>query len=276
MAASHSETEILALLRKRGAKHLKHVRFRANRSTIWSLTQDGGVLNLHVGYRRAPKQVLEAFAVIASSARGTSASYRRATAIVRNWPGLESAMEELAIQSGDPRLLRLEPGPCIGSEAQRSFLRRMYRHLNRQRFAGVLPDDLPVRVSGRMVSRLGQMVPGLRFGRRVVIELALNVDLFLAGNDRELVETFAHEMAHAADYLLSGRQGHGASWKRWARIAGCEPVACTHHPIRHRTSLRQVVTRVPPWPFSGRRRSDSVRIADPLRPPLPMQLNLFQ
>lgn len=276
VAASHSEAEILALLRKRGARRLKEIRFRANKSTIWSLTQGGNVLNLHVGYRKAPRHVLEAFAVIASSARSSSAHYRQATATVRNWPGLESAMEEIAIQAGDRRLLRLEPGPCVATDPQLRFLRRLYRHLNRQRFSGLLPDDLPVRLSARMVSRLGQMVPALRFGRRVVVELALNVDLMLPGNDREMVETLAHEMAHAADYLVSGRNGHGPSWRRWAHLAGCDPVACTDRPIRHRRSLRERVDRVPPWPFPGRRRSGRNQSADPLRPPVPMQLTLFQ
>ena len=61
---ARSTEETLRELQLRGARRLKSVNFRANRSIIWSLTQDATVLNLHVAYRRAPAPILDALAVI--------------------------------------------------------------------------------------------------------------------------------------------------------------------------------------------------------------------
>jgi hypothetical protein len=98
------------------------------------------------------------------------------------------------------------------------------------------------------------MVPGIRDRRRVIVELALNVDLMLAGNGAARLDTLLHEMAHGADYLFEGETGHGESWKRWARKAGCAAEACTSQPIRRRPRRARTVTRVPPLPLGARLR----------------------
>jgi hypothetical protein len=131
-------------------------------------------------------------------------------------------------------------------------LRELYRYLNRTRFDGRLPADMPLRLSNRMTTRIGQMVPGERNGARYVVELALNVDLMLEGNGRERIDTLIHEMAHAADWLFKGRLDHGASWRRWARYAGCKETACAAEPIRRRPSGARLVTRVPRLPEAAR------------------------
>jgi predicted SprT family Zn-dependent metalloprotease len=100
-----------------------------------------------------------------------------------------------------------------------------------------------------MRSALGYMVPGEeRGGERWVQEIALNVDLMLEGNGAERVDTLLHEMAHAADYLLSGHRGHGASWRAWARRAGCRPGRLYDRPVQTRRRRTAAVTRVPPLP----------------------------
>ncbi|MBT8487365.1 MAG: hypothetical protein KJO65_00930, partial [Gemmatimonadetes bacterium] len=48
-------------IRRRGAVGVHSVTFRDNRSTLWSLTQGGAVLNVHRAYRNAPPDVLDAF-----------------------------------------------------------------------------------------------------------------------------------------------------------------------------------------------------------------------
>lgn len=96
------------------------------------------------------------------------------------------------------------------------------------------------------------MVPGHRGGQRAVIEIALNVDLMLAGNGRIRLDTMVHEMAHAADYLFNGKAGHGRSWKDWAEYAGCEATACTYRRIRRRRKGLTTVERVPSLPRAAR------------------------
>jgi hypothetical protein len=86
----------------------------------------------------------------------------------------------------------------------------------------------------------------VREGRRVVVEVALSLDLMLGGNDELRTDTLLHEMAHAADWLVDGGRGHGPSWKAWARRVGCRERACTRMPLVRRARPGVAVRRVPP------------------------------
>jgi hypothetical protein len=257
--AARTERQLLTLLHRRGATRLRNVRFKANRSTIWSLTQDGAVLNLHVAYRTAPLDVLDHFAVIARDAYRETTEYRAAVAAVRTWEGLQLELRRIwrehrrRPRQGKSRTRRSSrAAPCCATHEQTVYLRRLYRYLNRTRFDGRLPDEIPIRLSNRMKTRIGQMVPGIRNGIRHVVEIALNVDLMLEGNGRERIDTLIHEMAHAADWLFRGGLDHGRSWRAWARYAGCKETACADAPIRRRGRNTVSVTRVPRLPEAAR------------------------
>lgn len=219
-----SEDRFLELLRRYGARRVQAVAFRPNRSTIWSLTRRGTVLNLHEGYRDAPSRIVRAFAVIAKAPGRRSRAYREATREVREWPGIEAALRRVAARRASaPRGPRRPAiAPCCGTSMEREALRRLYDHLNESRFDGLLPADLPLRLSARMRSRLGHMMPGRDAGRRRVVEIALNRDLMSRENGGERLDTLLHEMAHAAAYLYDGDAGHGPAWRRWAHQVGCE------------------------------------------------------
>lgn len=250
-----TDSEILDFLRSSGAKRLRRVRLKANRSTIWSLTQRGSTLNLHVAFADAPTPLLRQFVVIASDAHRPGEAYRRAVDTVAAWPPLDRELRRMRAEArrlGKAGRRDLGVGPCCATPAQRVYLRKLFDYLNRTRFGGRLPRSIPLRLSNRMQTSLGHMVPGLRDARPVVVELALNVDLMLPGNGQARLDTLLHEMAHAADYLFHGETGHGESWKRWARRAGCAPVACTPNPIRRRGRRQTTVTRVPPLPLGAR------------------------
>ncbi|MEJ2205863.1 MAG: SprT family zinc-dependent metalloprotease [Gemmatimonadota bacterium] len=249
-----SEEAMRRELVRRGARRLKKVSFRRNRSTIWSLTQDATVLNLHEAYRRAPAGVLDAFVTIVKARGRRTDAVRAATRSVREWQGLEPALS--AVRKAHARALLGEEG-CGPSEAlhgcatagQRRYLRALYRYLNDTRFGGRLPKRLPIRLSSRMHTSLGHMVPAVRpDGGRYVAEIALNVDLMLPGNGAERLDTLLHEMAHVADYLTSGNYGHGSTWKAWARKVGCRAETIYDRPVVHRPRRDQSVTRVPPLP----------------------------
>lgn len=258
MPHERTAEQILAVLRAEGARSLRRVVLRENRSTIWSLTQGGAVLNLHSAYRSAPPSILQAFACLVREARGRSPAYREARRTVAEWPGLAAELRRIRRRHGRARVPhRRGPGvgPCCATDAQRVYLRRMYRYLNATRFGGRLPRTVPVRLSNRFSTRLGQMVPGMVDGKRAVLEIALNVDLMLRGNGRQRLDTLLHEMAHAADYLFDGAVGHGESWRRWARRAGCDVRATCDAPIRRRRRGARSVTRVPPLPRGWRARA---------------------
>lgn len=237
--------EFLKELRGRGALRISRVTFRANRTVLWSLTQSGRVLNLHAAFLSAPTaELLDALATLAREGGVGSAAGRRAAATVRAWPALGPALREARGTSGN----RPESA-CCATSGQSRYLRILYEYFNRTRFEGRLPSDLPVRLSDRMRSALGHMLPAPDAGpERRVAEIALNVDLMLEGNGAERVDTLLHEMAHVADYLLSGHRGHGKSWRDWARRVGCRPQRLHDRPVRRRRRRSSAVTRVPPLP----------------------------
>lgn len=258
MARERTPEEILAILRSEGARRLRRVALRENRSTIWSLTRGATVLNLHSAYRLAPPSVLRAFARIARDAGTPSGARSEDRRTVAEWPGLAPELARVRKRHRRVRAPhRRGPGvgPCCATAAQRVYLRRMYRYLNATRFGGRLPRTIPVRLSSRFSTRLGQMVPGTVDGRRAALEIALHADLMLKGNGRQRLDTLLHEMAHAADWLFDGEVGHGATWRRWARRAGCDDRATCEAPIRRRRRGARPVTRVPPLPPGWRARA---------------------
>lgn len=206
-------------------------------------------MNVHAAYATATPDILDAFALVAIEGGAESREARSASSVIAEWSPLREAIEELRRQH-DERGRRLdEPSLCCGTPEQRSYLRALYRYFNLTRFAGRLPDDIPVRLSNRMRSALGHMRPARSEGdQRRVAEIALNVDLMLPGNGAERADTLLHEMAHVADYLLSGGEGHGATWRSWAKNVGCRPAPLYDRPVRYRARRRDAVTRVPPAP----------------------------
>ncbi len=239
-----SPDQFLAELKLRGVTRVRRVTFRRNRSTLWSITQGGRVLNLHAAYGPASSELLDAFADLVRAGGDATGTARRAAAVIGAWPALAPALREARAAR------RVRPGSaCCATSGQVEYLRVLFRYFNQTRFEGRLPEEIPVRLSDRMRSSLGHMLPGEQDGRRTVVEIALNVDLMLEGNGAERIDTLLHEMAHAADYLLTGHRGHGKSWRDWARRAGCRPRRLYDRPVGlRRRRRRAAVTRVPPLP----------------------------
>jgi hypothetical protein len=236
--------EFLIEMQRRGATRLSRVSFRRNRSIIWSLTQRGRVLNLHAVYGSATEELLDAFAILAREGGIRSRATRHAATLVGTWPAVTYALRE----AREARENGVATG-CCATPDQKRYLRALYRWFNQTRFGGRLPADLPVRLSSRMTSSLGHMLPGEDgAGARRAVEIALNVDLMLPGNGAERLDTLLHEMAHVADYLESGNQGHGESWRAWARRVGARPDRIYEKPFARRRRRRARVTRVPPLP----------------------------
>jgi SprT-like family len=236
--------EFLIELQRRGAKRLSRVSFRRNRSIIWSLTQSGRVLNLHSAYGSASPELLDAFATLVREGGVRSRASRHAAAVIGEWPAVRQALQE-ARDMGKSGVI----AGCCATPEQSRYLRALYCYFNRTRFGGRLPEGIPVRLSSRMRTGLGHMLPGDEAdGERYVAEVALNVDLMLPGNGAERIDTLLHEMAHVADYLYTGHRGHGATWRQWAIRVGCRPAGLYDRPVRRRARRRTRVTRVPPLP----------------------------
>ena len=243
-------TDFLTEIRNRGARRLTCVRFRQNRSTVWSLTQRGTALNVHAAYAAATPTILDAFATLAIEGGVGSRRSQVAARLVSEWPDVVEAIEAArrAHLEGARGAERTSPTRCCATPEQRAYLQSLYAYLNATRFGSRLPS-VPVRLSRRMRSTLGHMLPDEDAGgARRVAEIALNVDLMLEGNGAERIDTLLHEMAHAADYLESGARGHGPTWRSWARRVGCRPTTLYDRPVRARRRKKDPVLRVPPLP----------------------------
>lgn len=254
----HGEATLLRAIRAATGREFDRLVFKDNRVRLLSVSRDGATLHLHSSFRTAPREVVAAIAAFLGSERG-SAEATRAAARIRRWAADRAdggaAADPGAAGPGQshpgavPTRSRLKPprpGRCCGTPAQRRFLAELYRDLNRSHCGGRLPAELPLRFSDRMRRRLGHVRCHLTdAGTRVVVELALNIDLMAEGNERQLRETMLHELAHVEAWLEHGDRGHGAHWRRIARRLGCEPRACTRTPVPLRRPRSAPTTRVP-------------------------------
>lgn len=248
-----TEAEVVAALRERGVTGVRRVGFRSNRSTILSLSPATGRLSLHAAFAHATPRILDALAVYLTEGARRTAGFRRASHTIRKWRRLERMMASERRRSGVVRrrhggspLRKPDPGPDCATLAQRRYLEGLYRDYNRTFFGGALPEDVCIRLSSRMTSRLGQVKLWRdRWGRRSVIELALNADLMLPENDRNRHDTLLHEMAHIEAWLLHNDGGHGDDWKRIARRVGCVDLACAGRGPRRRGRGQPPTDRVP-------------------------------
>jgi hypothetical protein len=228
-----SEEELLGALRARGASFLREVRLRPNRSRLISLSADRQRLNLHECFRAAPARVIDAVAAFAT-APARSRAFREAIERMREWH--EGQVAEYGLG---------EPLASCGTARQKAYLESVYAQLNASHFDGCLPTDLPIRLSDRMSRRFGHVSYARTVqGDRKVAELALNIDLLLPGNERALLDTLLHEMAHVEAWLVWGHRDHGRLWRQIARRVGCEAKACTHMRLRRRHGAG-AVTDVP-------------------------------
>lgn len=233
-----SEAEFLAALRMRGATALECVRFRPNRTRLVSLSADQRSLNVQTAFREAPSDVLDAIATFASAQR-RNRRYRDAIRRLREWWDVRVLDDDMLRADG-------VRAPCCGTPRQREFLRTAFERLNRLRFAGALPADVPLRLSARMSRRFGHVYYGrTAAGTPLIDEIALNIDLMISGNEKHFLDTLLHEMAHAEAWLLHEHRGHGTIWRRIAGRVGCQPRACSAVRIRRRRRGEQPVTTIP-------------------------------
>lgn len=233
-------------LARRGCRRITSVRFKKNRGRIISLAQDGRTLHIHACFQEAGEETMNAVVTFLRAGR-RSYAYREAIRVMRDFFDAHAAKYvPLNSEEEDHRVTRdVQRLPCVGTAAQRAFLREAYARFNNLHFGGRLPSSIQMRLSDKMKSRLGHVrYHTTSAGERVVLELALNVHLLLPGNEAALLDTLLHEMTHVEAWLANGDRGHGRGWKLIANRVGCEAKACSTEPIRRRRK-RVPVTEVP-------------------------------
>ena len=223
-------------MRSRGIAGIRRVRYRPNRSRLVSRSADRLTLNLHECFRGATEPVLDAIAAFLRG--GGRMEERLAIEVMRSWSDGQVPGDSfgVAARSGSP---------SAGTREQMAFLTAAYRHFNRARFDGHLPDNVSMRLSQRMIRRFGHVeYHRRRQDARAIAEIAINIDLLLEGNERPLIDTLLHEMAHIEAWIVHGHRGHGQPWERIAQRVGCEVNSHSHVRVRRRRNGADV-THVP-------------------------------
>jgi SprT-like family protein len=241
-----SNEDLRRALVRRGCRRLTTVRFKKNRGRIVSLSKDGTTLNIHACYQEATDEALSAVITFLKAGR-RSYAYREAIRAMREFFDAHAGKYvTLSGEEEDHRVTRdVQRLPCIGTAAQRTFVRETYARYNQIHFDGTLPSSVRIRLSERMKSRLGHVrYHTTSTGERVVLELALNIHLMLPRNEEALLDTILHEMTHMEAWLVHGERAHSLQWKLIANRVGCEARACSTQSIRRRRK-RVPVTEVP-------------------------------
>jgi hypothetical protein len=190
-----------------GLVGVERIRTHANRTVMLSLSR--GTLRIHRGYAQAPDRVLRAIV------RFLAPHVPRALRRVAQREFLAFPVEEHA----PPR-----PAPARRPERERpgdvavlARLRDSHRRLNDRHFGGGL-GEIPIRLSGRMRTRLGELSADRRDGRP--IEIAISRRHVARHPWAEVEHTLLHEMVHQWQGETGLPLDHGAGFRRKAREVG--------------------------------------------------------
>src|SRR5262249_40509465 len=144
----------LALL---GLRDIETVCTHTNRTVMVSLNARR-VLRLHRGYAMAPDRVLRAIV------RFLNPRVARSLRRLAEREFLAFPVEQHAPAEGSARRDRPKPGDLVMLHR----LQQLHQQFNHEHFGGTL-QPLPLRISGRMRTRLGELSVDLRTGRPIEI-----------------------------------------------------------------------------------------------------------
>lgn len=172
-----------------------------------------GVLRLHLGYAHAPDRVLRAIVRFLNP---------RVPRVLRRL----AEREFLAFPVHDyvpprpraDRRRRARPGDV----ALLHRLETLHQSLNAQHFDGTL-GEIPIRLSGRMKSRLGELAVDIQTGRP--LDIGLSRRHIARHSWAEVEHTMLHEMVHQWQAESGLQIDHGTTFRRKAREVGVLPVA---------------------------------------------------
>jgi len=220
------EARLLAgRLARLGLPPVAGLRVTDNRSVMVSLSPKG-VLSIHRGYAQAPDRVLRA--VVRFVAPRTTRALRRAA----EQEILSFRPEEHA--AGPTRPRRAPDRPRPGDAGMVARLEGLFREYNARHFAGALPF-LPIRVSGRMRTRLGQLC--LRHGSGEPYEITVSRGHIERHGWEEAAHTLLHEMVHLWQHHNGHAVDHGPGFRRKAEAVGV--AASARRAVRARAADRR-------------------------------------
>jgi hypothetical protein len=215
-------------LHELGLRDVERVVTHTNRTVMLSLQRR--VLRIHRGYSHAPDAVLQAIV------RFLNPRVPRALRRVAEREFLQFPVDEHAPSPAGPvRHERGRPGDVL-------LLHRLetrHRELNQEHFCGSL-GEIPIRLSGRMKRRLGELSVDIRSGRP--IELSISRRHIARHSWAEVEHTLLHEMVHQWQAETGLRVDHGPTFRRKAREVRVLPAARRAISKNERKSVRDEAT----------------------------------
>jgi hypothetical protein len=205
-------------LRLLGLRNVERVVTHTNRTVMVSLGIRR-VLRLHQGYTFASDRIL--LAIIRFLDPRLPTPLRRAAQ--REF--LDFPVEQHAPPSGPGRRERPIPGDLLLLHR----LRQLHERFNAQHFGGTL-TDIPIRLSGRMRRRLGELSVDLRDGHP--LEIALSRRHVARHPWTEVEHTLLHEMVHQWQAESGLPVDHGPPFRQKAAELGIQPHASRRLPGR--------------------------------------------
>jgi hypothetical protein len=201
------ESRLLTL----GLRDIERLVTHTNRTVMLSLNRR--VLRIHRGYAHAPDRVLKAVV------RFLNPRIPRALRRVAEREFLQFPVEEHAPHpTGQGRRERARPGDVLLLHR----LEAVHHRLNQEHFAGTL-GEIPIRLSGRMRRRLGELSVDIQTGRPM--ELSLSRQHVARHAWAEVEHTLLHEMVHQWQAETGLRIDHGRTFRQKAREVGVLPAA---------------------------------------------------
>lgn len=205
-AAVRARTAVMfSRLQEVGLRGIDTLVLMRTRTVMVSLI--GRTLRVNEGYADAPEPVLRAIVTFAT------ARHRAVRKAARD-----------AILSHDvertPATRRVEPARP-GDLSVIASLNIAHRELNARWFAGTL-SDIPIRLSGRMATRLGHFDPGSRL---TPSEIVLSRKHVVRHGWKEALHTLLHEMVHQWQHETGQPVDHLGAFRRKCREVGITAAA---------------------------------------------------
>jgi hypothetical protein len=206
--APRDADELLVRLRALGLRGINRLRLTQNRAVMVSFGR--GLLRVHRGYLGAPVEVQRA--IVRFVCGRTRGERREAQRAILGFP--------VHTRSRPP--IRRQERPRPGDEAILRELRTAHRDYNRRLFRGAL-EEIPIRVSSRMRSRLGQYTAASPYGEPP--EIAIGRRHLEVHGWEEVLHTLLHEMVHQWQAEHGHPIDHGRVFRQKAREVGIAPTA---------------------------------------------------
>lgn len=204
--AARAAELLLGSLRALGLQHIRKVVLTRNRSVVVSMK--GYELRLHEGFCSAPREMHEQIVRFVMARR----SWERQTA------RQAILAYELPKHSKPPRAPE-KTHPEDEPLAER--LAEWHTRLNGERFGAQL-KQIPIRVSRRMLRRLGHYAPGVEGGGA---EIAISARHLRRDGFASALDTLLHEMVHQWQHESGLPLDHGLEFRRKCREVGALPRA---------------------------------------------------